>query len=135
MSTPSSTLLEFRNLSFAYQDDVVLHDVSLAIPRGKVTALIGPAGAGKTTTLRLMGGQLRASQGAVLFDGQDLTPMNQKQLFAARRRMGMLFQFGALFVDMTVDFSKRTEMKIEKQILRLSLLVMTAWYFVRFVFK
>ena len=102
MSTPNSTLLEFRNLSFAYQDDVVLHDVSLRIPRGKVTALIGPAGAGKTTTLRLMGGQLRASQGAVLFDGQDLTPMNQKQLFAARRRMGMLFQFGALFVDMTV---------------------------------
>ncbi|MBC7683025.1 MAG: ABC transporter ATP-binding protein, partial [Ferruginibacter sp.] len=46
MSTPSSTLLEFRNLSFAYQDDVVLHDVSLHLPRGKVTALIGPAGAG-----------------------------------------------------------------------------------------
>ena len=102
MSNSSSTLLEFRNLGFAYQDNTVLHGVSLRIPRGKVTALIGPAGAGKTTTLSLMSGQLRASQGAVLFDGQDLTPMNQKQLFTVRRRMGMLFQLGALFVDMTV---------------------------------
>lgn len=102
MSTPNTTLLEFRNLSFAYLEDDVLHDVSLRIPRGKVTALIGPAGAGKTTTLRLMGGELRARQGAVLFEGQDLTRMAQAELFEVRRRMGMLFQFGALFVDMSV---------------------------------
>ena len=99
---PSPTLVEFRNLSFGYTETLVMHNVSLHIPRGKVTALVGPMGGGKTTTLRLMGGQLRAKSGSVLFDGQDLTPMHQEQLFAARRRMGMLFQFGALFLDMTV---------------------------------
>jgi phospholipid/cholesterol/gamma-HCH transport system ATP-binding protein len=97
-----SALIEFRKLSFAYQDDTVLHDVSFKIPKGKVTAVIGPQGGGKTTTLRLMGGQLKAQTGAVLFDGQDLMQMDQKQLFTARRRMGMLFQFGALFVDIPV---------------------------------
>ena len=103
MSTePSPHLVEFKSVSFGYTDTTVMHGVSLHIPRGKVTALIGPMGGGKTTTLRLMGGQLRAKAGSVLLDGQDLTPMRQEQLFAARRRMGMLFQFGALFLDMTV---------------------------------
>ena len=98
--TPS--LVEFRNLTFGYGDRAVLDDVSLHIPRGKVTALIGPMGGGKTTTLRLMGGQSRARSGQMLFDGQDIGPMDQKQLFAVRRRMGMLFQFAALFADMSV---------------------------------
>jgi phospholipid/cholesterol/gamma-HCH transport system ATP-binding protein len=102
MTTTPNALLEFNHLSFAYHEKDVLHDVSLHLPRGKVTALIGPAGGGKTTTLRLMGGQLQARQGSVSFDGKDLSAMNQEQLFAARRRMGMLFQYGALFVDMTV---------------------------------
>ncbi|MBC7617761.1 MAG: ABC transporter ATP-binding protein [Candidatus Saccharibacteria bacterium] len=103
MSTePNPYLVEFKSVSFGYTDTTVMHGVTLHIPRGKVTALIGPMGGGKTTTLRLMGGQLRAKAGSVLLDGQDLTPMRQEQLFAARRRMGMLFQFGALFLDMTV---------------------------------
>ena len=101
-ASPNTALVEFQNLSFAYTETEVIHGVSLRIPRGKVTAIIGPAGGGKTTLLRLMGGQLRAKSGALLFDGQDLTPMNQAQLFEARRRMGMLFQFGALFVDISV---------------------------------
>ena len=99
-SAPS--LVEFRNLSFAYGDHVVLDNVSLRIPQGKVTALIGPMGAGKTTTLKLMGGEQKAQSGDMLFDGQDVGRMDQKQLYAARRRMGMLFQFGALFADSTV---------------------------------
>ncbi|HSO46281.1 MAG TPA: ABC transporter ATP-binding protein [Rhodoferax sp.] len=102
---PSSTnpsLVELRNLSFGYAERAVLDDVSLCIPRGKVTALIGPMGGGKTTTLRLMGGQIRAWSGQMLFDGQDLGPMDQQQLYAVRRRMGMLFQFGALFADISV---------------------------------
>jgi phospholipid/cholesterol/gamma-HCH transport system ATP-binding protein len=99
-STPS--LVELRNLSFGYGERVILDKVSLSIPRGKVTALIGPMGGGKTTTLRLIGGQLRAWSGAMLFDGQDVTPMDLKQLYAVRRRMGMLFQFGALFADLSV---------------------------------
>ena len=101
---PSSntSLVELRNLTFGYGEQAVLQDVSLQIPRGKVTALVGPMGGGKTTTLRLMGGQYRARSGQMLFDGQDIGTMNQKQLFAVRRRMGILFQFAALFADMSV---------------------------------
>ena len=101
---PSSntSLVELRNLTFGYGEQAVLQDVSLQIPRGKVTALVGPMGGGKTTTLRLMGGQYRARSGQMLFDGQDIGIMNQKKLFAARRRMGILFQFAALFADMSV---------------------------------
>jgi phospholipid/cholesterol/gamma-HCH transport system ATP-binding protein len=103
MATPQTpSLVEFRNLSFRYGEHQVLENVSLSIPRGKVTALIGPMGAGKTTALRLMGGEQRAQSGEMLFDGQDVGRMNQQQLYAARRRMGMLFQFGALFADLTV---------------------------------
>ena len=76
--------------------------MSLTIPRGKVTALMGASGGGKTTILRLIGGQVRAQAGEVLVGGQDVGAMNQAQLYAARRRMGMLFQFGALFTDMSV---------------------------------
>lgn len=103
MATSSSdALVELRNLTFGYGERVILDDVSLSIPRGKVTALMGASGGGKTTILRLMGGQNRAQSGQVLFDGQDVTPMNQSQIYAARRRMGMLFQFGALFADLSV---------------------------------
>ena len=100
--TSNTSLVELRNLTFGYGEQAVLQDVSLQIPRGKVTALVGPMGGGKTTTLRLMGGQYRARSGQMLFDGQDIGIMNQKQLFAARRRMGILFQFAALFADMSV---------------------------------
>ncbi len=101
---PSSaeSLVELRNLTFGYGERVILDDISLSVPRGKVTALMGASGGGKTTILRLIGGQNRAQSGQVLFDGQDVTPMNQTQLYAARRRMGMLFQFGALFADLSV---------------------------------
>ena len=95
-------LVELRNVTFSYGERVILRDVSLQVPRGKVTALMGASGGGKTTVLRLIGGQQRAQQGQVLFDGQDVGAMAREQLFAVRRRMGMLFQFGALFTDMSV---------------------------------
>ena len=102
--TPS--LVEFKQVTFAYPgakgDRVILKDLSLSVPRGKVTALMGASGGGKTTVLRLIGGQQKASTGNVLFDGQDVGAMAQTALYAARRRMGMLFQFGALFTDMSV---------------------------------
>lgn len=101
-TSTNSSLVELRQLNFGYAESQVLHNVSMHIPRGKVTALIGPMGGGKSTTLRLMGGQSRAWSGQMLFDGQDLGPMDQQQLYAVRRRMGMLFQFGALFADMSV---------------------------------
>jgi phospholipid/cholesterol/gamma-HCH transport system ATP-binding protein len=99
----SNALVELKNLSFGYGDGrMVLDGVSLQVPRGKVTALMGASGGGKTTILRLIGGQNRARAGEVLFDGQDVTPMDQQQVYAIRRRMGMLFQFGALFADLSV---------------------------------
>lgn len=95
-------LVECRHLSFGYSERVVLDDISLTVPRGKVTSLMGASGGGKTTMLRLIGGQVRAQQGEVLFDGQDVGKLDQEALYAARRRMGMLFQFGALFADLSV---------------------------------
>ena len=101
-STQPTSLVELRNLTFGYGERVILDDISLSVPRGKVTALMGASGGGKTTILRLIGGQNKAQRGQLLFDGQDVTPMNQTQIYAARRRMGMLFQFGALFADLSV---------------------------------
>ena len=102
MPATSVSLLELRHLTFGYGERVVLDDVCLTVPRGKVTALMGASGGGKTTLLRLIGGQNRAQLGELLFDGQDVSRMDQTQLYAARRRMGMLFQFGALFADLSV---------------------------------
>jgi phospholipid/cholesterol/gamma-HCH transport system ATP-binding protein len=106
MAELTSSLVEFKQVTFAYPgakgDRVILKDLSLSVPRGKVTALMGASGGGKTTVLRLIGGQQKASTGNVLFDGQDVGSMAQTALYAARRRMGMLFQFGALFTDLSV---------------------------------
>lgn len=103
MHTPSSTaLVELRNLTFGYGERVILDGISLTIPRGKVTALMGASGGGKTTVLRLIGGQYRAQSGGLTVDGQEVAGLDQKALYALRRRMGMLFQFGALFTDLSV---------------------------------
>jgi phospholipid/cholesterol/gamma-HCH transport system ATP-binding protein len=102
MAPSSESLVELRHLTFGYGERIILDDISLSVPRGKVTALMGASGGGKTTILRLIGGQNRAQSGELLFDGQDVTPMDQQQIYAARRRMGMLFQFGALFADLSV---------------------------------
>ena len=102
MDAAAPSLIEFRDLRFGYGARAILDGVSFAVPRGKVTALMGASGGGKTTVLRLIGGQLRAERGEVLLDGQDVGRMDAGALYAARRRMGMLFQFGALFTDMSV---------------------------------
>jgi len=105
----NDALVELRNLTFGYGERVILDDVSLRIPRGRVTALMGASGGGKTTLLRLIGGQWKAQQGQVLLQGQagndsarDVGTMDRQELLLARRRMGMLFQFGALFTDLSV---------------------------------
>lgn len=104
--TGSEALVQFREVTFAYPgagpERVILDRMSLNIPRGKVTALMGASGGGKTTVLRLIGGQQHASSGEVLFDGQDIARMDRTGLYLMRRRMGMLFQFGALFTDLSV---------------------------------
>jgi phospholipid/cholesterol/gamma-HCH transport system ATP-binding protein len=96
-------LVALRDVRFGYGNGrLILDGVTLDVPRGQVTALMGASGGGKTTVLRLIGGQARAQSGAVLFDGADVGAMTQSALYAARQRMGMLFQFGALFTDLNV---------------------------------
>jgi phospholipid/cholesterol/gamma-HCH transport system ATP-binding protein len=106
---PASSLIEFLHVKFGYGERLILDDVSFSIPRGKVTALMGASGGGKTTVLRLIGGQQKASQGQVLMQSdavgdatQDIGKLDRTGLYIARRRMGMLFQFGALFTDLSV---------------------------------
>lgn len=95
-------LVECRNLRFGYGTRPILDDLTFTVPRGKVTALMGASGGGKTTVLRLIGGQVRAQQGQLLFDGQEVGGLDRAALYGIRRRMGMLFQFGALFTDLSV---------------------------------
>lgn len=105
ISTPDASappLVELRDVRFGYDDRRILDGVSLVVPRGKITALMGASGGGKTTVLRLIGAQVRPQEGQVLFDGRDLGTLDRSELYAVRRRMGMLFQFGALFTDLSV---------------------------------
>ncbi|MCG9738400.1 ATP-binding cassette domain-containing protein [Shewanella insulae] len=95
-------LVEISHLAFSRGSHVIYDDVSLTIPRGKVTAIMGPSGIGKTTLLKLIGGQLRPDSGIIKVDGIDVHKCNRSELFALRKRMSMLFQSGALFTDMNV---------------------------------
>ncbi|CAD5290433.1 toluene tolerance efflux transporter (ABC superfamily, atp_bind) [Alteromonas sp. 38] len=95
-------LVEIDNLTFRRADRVIYDGITLSIPKGKITAVMGPSGIGKTTLLRLIGGQLTPDEGDIQFDGDSIVAMSRKELYRARRRMSMLFQSGALFTDMTV---------------------------------
>ncbi len=95
-------LVEIDAVNFGYGRRPVLEAISMRIPRGKVVAIMGGSGCGKTTLLRLIGGQLRPNRGAVRVGGQVVHELDRDGLYALRRRMSMLFQFGALFTDMTV---------------------------------
>ncbi|WHZ12643.1 MAG: Phospholipid ABC transporter ATP-binding protein MlaF [Burkholderiaceae bacterium] len=101
-SKGSDPIVDIRHLCFGYGERLVLDDISFTVPRGKVTALMGASGGGKTTVLRLIGGQQRAQRGELLVNGADVARMDPAALYAARRRMGVLFQFGALFTDLNV---------------------------------
>ena len=99
----SDTLIEIERVTFGYDASrTILNDVSLTFQRGRVTAILGGSGCGKTTLLRLIGGVHPATSGRVLFDGEVVNANDKEQLYRLRRRMGMLFQFGALFTDLTV---------------------------------
>ena len=99
---PADSLVKIRNINFAYDDRSILNGINMEIPRGQLVAIMGNSGCGKTTLLRLVGGQLKPSGGELLVDGQSVPDMNHEELYAMRRRMGMLFQFGALFTDISV---------------------------------
>jgi phospholipid/cholesterol/gamma-HCH transport system ATP-binding protein len=100
---------------------VIFDGVSLEIPRGKITAIMGPSGTGKTTLLRLISAQLYPDQGQVLFDGTDLHRLSRRQLYAERKRMGMLFQSGGLFSNLSVfenvAFPLREHAKLPEELL------------------
>ncbi|WP_341662650.1 phospholipid ABC transporter ATP-binding protein MlaF [Vibrio sp.] len=98
----SSDLVTIKNLTFSRGKRRIFDDVSLNVPSGKITAIMGPSGIGKTTLLRLIGGQLHPEQGEVWFDGKNIPALSRKRLYQERKKMSMLFQSGALFTDLTV---------------------------------
>ena len=95
-------LVEISDLHFTYGNRPLLEGISMRIPRGKVVAIMGGSGCGKTTLLRCIGGQLRPSKGSVRVNGYEVERLKNHELYEMRRRMGMLFQFGALFTDLSV---------------------------------
>lgn len=119
-------LVEINNLTFKRGERVIYNDISLSIPKGKVTAIMGPSGIGKTTLLRLIGGQIRPESGQILFEDKDIPQLSRNDLYETRKRMSMLFQSGALFTDMSVydniafpirEHSKLPESIVEKIVL------------------
>lgn len=95
-------IVRVENVSFSYSGRQIYKDLSMTVPRGKITAVLGPSGTGKTTLLRLIGAQLKPDSGKVLFDGFDMHAQSRAKLYELRKKMSMLFQSGALFSDLNV---------------------------------
>ncbi|MFZ6712593.1 ABC transporter ATP-binding protein [Undibacterium sp. TC9W] len=95
-------LVEIRDIQFGYGDRTILSELRMDFPRGKLIAVMGGSGSGKTTILRLIGGQIRAQRGSIKVNGQEVSELDTQGLYAIRRKMGMLFQHGALFTDLNV---------------------------------
>lgn len=102
MTEASDSLVEIRDLNYSRGQRQIFKDLSISIPRGQVTAIMGPSGTGKTTLLRLITRQLNPDSGTILVEGVDIAKLNQKELYRLRRRFGMLFQNGALLTDISV---------------------------------
>ena len=99
---PEANLVEIENLTFKRGERVIYDDISLSIPKGKVTAIMGPSGIGKTTLLRLIGGQIKPESGNIFFAGKNIPLLSRADLYEVRKDMSMLFQSGALFTEMSV---------------------------------
>jgi len=102
LNSPILAALENVTFSYAPQERNILEGLNMSFAKGKLTAVMGGSGCGKTTVLRLLGGQVKANSGKVLFENEDISLLNNEGLIKIRRKMGMLFQFGALFTDMSV---------------------------------
>jgi len=102
MDQPSDAIIRIQGLTYTRGERYIFNDVSIDIPRGKVTAIMGPSGTGKTTLLRLIGGQIRPDAGTIHIDDANIPTLGRSELFDIRERMGMLFQSGALFSDISV---------------------------------
>ncbi|EOD6260457.1 phospholipid ABC transporter ATP-binding protein MlaF [Vibrio parahaemolyticus] len=98
----NNDLVTVNNLTFSRGNRTIFDGIDLHVPEGKVTAIMGPSGIGKTTLLRLIGGQLYPEQGEIWFDGDNIPTLSRKKLYNSRKKMSMLFQSGALFTDLNV---------------------------------
>ncbi|WP_407653305.1 ABC transporter ATP-binding protein [Guyparkeria halophila] len=124
MNDPRNTtdMIELDGVHFSRGDQVIFDGVDMRFGRGEVTVVLGPSGTGKTTLLRLIGGQVRPASGRVMVDGIEVARARRKALYALRRRMGVLFQNGALFTDLTVGenvaFPLRAHSRLDEALIR-----------------
>ena len=102
MTEKTEILIEIKNLTFSRGRRKIFDDITLSIPKGKITAIMGPSGSGKTTLLKLIAGQLQPDSGEVYVDGLNVHQLSRKKIYQLRRKMGMLFQSGALLTDLSV---------------------------------
>lgn len=123
----NSPHVELKNVTFSRGDRLIYDDMSMIFPRGKVTAIMGPSGIGKTTLLRLIGGQLRPDSGEIRVNGHNIPSLSRSELYKVRETMSMLFQSGALFTEMTVfdnvAFPIREHTKLPEDIIRTMVLM------------
>ncbi|MCJ7557435.1 MAG: ABC transporter ATP-binding protein, partial [Gammaproteobacteria bacterium] len=119
---PEKAIVEIRDVAFTRGPTTIFDGLDILIPRGKITAVMGPSGTGKTTLLRLMTGQLTPDRGQILVEGKDVHNMTRNELYAMRRKMGMLFQNGALLTDLdvfeNVAFPLREHTNLPSQLIR-----------------
>ena len=122
VASPPEIAVELADVTFGYDRRPVLDGVSMTIPQGRVVAIMGGSGCGKTTILRLIGGQLKPQSGRVLVAGKSVPDLDREALYAMRRTFGMLFQFGALFTDMSVyeniAFAMREHTDLPEELIR-----------------
>jgi len=118
----NNNLVEIKDVTFSYGPRTILDNLNLSIPRGQVVAIMGGSGCGKTTLLNLLGGRIKPDRGTIHIDGESVPDLNSRQLFALRKRMGMLFQTGALLTDLSlfenVAFPIREHTRLPETLLR-----------------
>lgn len=122
MDSFDDVIIDIKQLSFARGERQIYNNVDIQVPRGKITAIMGPSGTGKTTLLKLIGGQLKPEQGSIFVAGKDIPRLGRRELFDMRARMGMLFQSGALFTDVSVyenvAFPMRVHTDLSEEMIR-----------------
>ena len=121
-NSSAMNLVEIRDLHFTRGRKPIFTGLDIDIPRGKITTIMGPSGTGKTTLLKIIGAQLKPRRGTVLFDGHNVHKLSRRKLFELRKRMGMLFQSGALLTDLTVfenvAFPLREHTEVPERLIR-----------------